>query len=433
MLTKITFIGAGSVEFTEELITDILLFPELQDSEIWLMDIDEDRLEIAYGLALRIAEQLNVKPVIRKTLDRREALKDAGYVINTIQVGGLEATLKDFDIPEKFGLKQTIADTHGIGGIFRALRTIPQVLEIARDMEELCPKALLINYSNPMAMNVWAVYEATKINVVGLCRHSIPNTAHQLASYIGVPYEKPRYKAAGINHMCWFLELEVDGKDAYPLLREAMKDPKVFKKDPVRFKIMEMFGHFVSESSEHMAEYVPYFIPFEEKIEELSIPIREYVRRSIEGNREYEENKKIARGEKPLGKLERSGECASKIIHSMETGKRRCIHGNVKNTGLIPNLPYGCCVEVPCMVDRNGVQPVYVGEIPPQLAGLNKTQINVQELVVKAVLERRKDYVYYAALLDPLAKSIFRPEDIIKMVDELFEAHKEYLKYFDGR
>ena len=230
MLTKITFIGAGSVEFTEELITDILLFPELQDSEIWLMDIDEDRLEIAYGLALRIAEQLNVKPVIRKTLDRREALKDAGYVINTIQVGGLEATLKDFDIPEKFGLKQTIADTHGIGGIFRALRTIPQVLVIARDMEMLCPKALLINYSNPMAMNVWAVYEATKINVVGLCRHSIPNTAHQLASYIGVPYEKPRYKAAGINHMCWFLELEVDGKDAYPLLREAMKDPKVFQK-----------------------------------------------------------------------------------------------------------------------------------------------------------------------------------------------------------
>ncbi|MDN5336952.1 MAG: alpha-galactosidase [Thermotogaceae bacterium] len=429
-MPKIAIIGAGSVVFTKNLVTDILMFPELQNSEIHLMDIDEDRLNTAFGLISKIAEGLKVKPTIRKTLNRREALKDADYVINTIQVGGFEATLIDFDIPEKYGLKQTIADTHGIGGIFRALRTIPVLLEMASDMEELCPKALMINYSNPMAMNVWAVYKISNIKVVGLC-HSIQGTARQIASYIGVPYEKLRYKAAGINHMCWFLELEVDKKDAYPLLREARKNPEIFKKDPVRFSMMDLFGYFVSESSEHMAEYVPYFIPYEEKIKELNIPIREYVRRCIEGDKEYQRNKRIALGQEPIGELKKSHEYASGIIHSMETGYRRCIHGNVENTGLITNLPNGACVEVPCMVDKNGIQPTYVGELPPQLAGLNRTQINVQDLTVRAVLERRKEYVYYAALLDPLAKAVMKPEKIIEMVDELFEAHKKYLGYFE--
>jgi len=427
---KIAIIGAGSVVFTKNLVTDILMFPELQNSEIHLMDIDEDRLNTAFGLVKKIAEDLKVKPTIRKTLNRKEALKDADYVINTIQVGGFEATLIDFDIPEKYGLKQTIADTHGIGGIFRALRTIPVLLDMAQDMEELCPKALMINYSNPMAMNVWAVYKASNIKVVGLC-HSIQGTARQIANYIGVPYEKLRYRAAGINHMCWFLELEVDKKDAYPLLREARRNPEIFKKDPVRFSMMDLFGYFVSESSEHMAEYVPYFIPYEEKIKELDIPIREYVRRCIEGDKEYQKNKRIALGQEPLGELKKSHEYASGIIHSMETGHRRCIHGNVENTGLITNLPHGACVEVPCMVDKNGIQPTYVGELPPQLAGLNRTQINVQDLTVRAVLEKRKEYVYYAALLDPLAKAVLKPEEIIKMVDELFEAHKKYLSYFD--
>ena len=471
-MPKIAMIGAGSVVFTKNLITDILLFPELQESEIHLMDIDEDRLNTAYGLTKQIIQKLGIKTKVYATLDRKEALKDASYVINTIQVGGHEATIVDFDIPERYGLRQTIADTHGIGGIFRALRTIPVLLDIIEDMQKLCPEALLINYSNPMAMNVWAVYEASPIKVVGLC-HSIQGTAGQLARYIGVPYEKLRYRAAGINHMNWFLELEVDGKDAYPALRKAMENPEIYQKDPVRFEIMKLFGYFVSESSEHMAEYVPYFIPHEEKIKQLNIPIRELIRRdrmgdeiykyyrriakgerlpeideekimqmnpSTPGIREYinrlqkeirEYNQRLAEGKNPLPPLKRSPEYASKIIHSIETGHRRCIHGNVKNSGLITNLPHGCCVEVPCMVDKNGIQPTYVGELPPQLAALNRTQINVQELAVRAVLERKKEYVYYAALLDPLAKAVLRSDEIIAMVDELFEAHKRYLGYFD--
>jgi len=428
-LSKVTIIGAGSVVFTKNLVADLLMYPDI-DVEIWLMDIDEDRLETSCGLVNKIIESLNRKGKVHKTLDRKEALRDAKYVINTVQVGGLEATLVDFDVPEKYGLKQTIADTHGIGGIFRALRTIPVVLDIAKDMEQLCPKALMINYSNPMAMNVWAVYETTKINVVGLC-HSIQGTAHQIASYIGVPYESLRYKAAGINHMCWFLELEVEGKNAYPMLFEASRKSDIFAKDPVRFTIMRLFGYFVSESSEHMAEYVPYFLPYEDKMKELKVPVREYVRRVLEANKVYEENKLIARGEKELGELKVSREYAPKIIHSMETGHRRCIHGNVRNTHLITNLPAGCCVEVPCMVDRNGIQPTHVGDLPPHLAALDRTQINVQELVVRAVLERKKEYVYYAALLDPLATAVMDPDRIVMMVNELFEAHKRCLSYLE--
>jgi len=434
-MPKIAMIGAGSVVFTKNLVTDILLFPEFQDSEIHLMDIDQDRLDTAYGLTRRIIKKLEIKARAYATLDRREALRDASYVLNTIQVGGHEATTVDFDIPEKYGLRQTIADTHGIGGIFRALRTIPVILDIARDMEELCPNALLINYSNPMAMNVWAVYQTSPIKVVGLC-HSIQGTANQLARYIGVPYEKLRYRAAGINHMDWFLELEVNGKDAYPTLRKVMENTEIYQKDPVRFEMMKLFGYFVSESSEHMAEYVPYFIPYEEKIKNLNVPIRELIRRDRMGNEIYKYYRKIAKGEKlpeedPFPALKRSGEYASRIIHSMETGYRRCIHGNVKNENLITNLPYGCCVEVPCMVDKNGIQPTYVGKLPAQLAALNRTQINVQELTVRAILERKKEYIYYAALLDPLAKAMLRTDDIIAMVDELFGAHKKYLGYFE--
>lgn len=470
-MPKIVMIGAGSVVFTKNLVTDILLFPELQDSEIHLMDIDQDRLDTAYGLTRRIIKKLGIKARAYATLDRREALRDASYVLNTIQVGGHEATMVDFDIPEKYGLRQTIADTHGIGGIFRALRTIPVILDIARDMEQLCPNALLINYSNPMAMNVWAVYETSPIKVVGLC-HSIQGTANQLARYIGVPYEKLRYRAAGINHMDWFLELEVNGKDAYPTLRKVMENTEIYQKDPVRFEMMKLFGYFVSESSEHMAEYVPYFIPYEEKIKNLNVPIRELIRRDRVGNEIYKYYRKTAKGEKlpevdeekimeissstpgmqeyigklqeeirkynkrlaqgkdPFPTLKRSGEYASRIIHSMETGYRRCIHGNVKNENLITNLPCGCCVEVPCMVDKNGIQPTYVGKLPAQLAALNRTQINVQELTVRAILKRKKEYIYYAALLDPLAKAMLRTDDIIAMVDELFGAHKKYLGYF---
>ncbi len=432
-MPKIAIIGAGSVEFTQNLINDILSHPALKDTvEIHLMDIDEDRLNTAFRIACMMVEKHQAKAGVFKTLDQRRAIEGARYVINTIQVGGLEATLLDFDIPQKYGLRQTIADTHGIGGIFRGLRTIPEVLKLARNMEELCPgDAVLMNYSNPMAMVTWSVFATTSVRVVGLC-HSIQGTAHQIASYIGVDYSDLRYRAAGINHLDWFLELEVSGRDAYPLLFRASRDPEIYAKDKVRFEVMKLFGYFVSESSEHLSEYVPYFIKEDKKIRELGIPIREYVRRSRENTSEYEENRKIAAGEKPLPQMEQSVEYASRIIHAMETGKHTTIHGNVRNSGLIPNLPENCCVEVPVLVNRNGLQPTYFGELPPQLAGINRWHISIQELVIKAVLEKRKDYVYQAALLDPLASALLTVDQIVAMVDEMFEAYHALASDYKG-
>ena len=420
-MVKVAFIGAGSVVFTRNLVNDILLYPELQDLEIHLMDIDPDRLNTSYGLVKRIIERQGAKTKVYKTSNQEEAIKDAKYVINSIQVGGLSATLRDFDVPEKYGIKQTIGDTHGIGGIFRALRTIPVVLELAHNMEMLSPKdAILINYSNPMAMVCWAVYADTTVNVVGLC-HSIQGTARQIASYIGVDYERLRYRAGGINHLDWFLELELDGKDAYPLLREAMQNEEIYKKDGVRFEMMKMFDYFVSESSEHNAEYTPYFLKDEDSIVHFDIPIREYIRRCMAHDVRYEENKEIALGRKPLPAAQKTIEYAPRIIHAVETGKSATIHGNVKNTKLIPNLPEGCCVEIPVLINKNGLQPTYFGELPPQLCGLIRWHVSVQELVVKAVLQKRREFVYQAALLDPLVASSISPMKIREMVDEMLQ------------
>lgn len=423
-MLKVAVIGAGSVVFTQHIVNDILFYESLKDQvEICLMDIDEDRLETAYQLIVQLIDRHQAKAKVYKTLNRREAVKDAKYVINTIQVGGLEATKIDFDIPEKYGLKQTIGDTHGIGAIFRAVRTIPEVLKIARDMEELSPKdAILINYSNPMAMVTWSVFAATSVNVVGLC-HSIQGTARQLASYMNLDYSNLRYRAGGINHLDWFIELEVDGKDVYPMLFKAMEDPEVYKKDKVRFEFMKLFGHFVSESSEHLSEYLPYFIKEEDKITDLNIPIREYIRRCEVYVDIYEDRKAMARGEKPVPEMKPSSEYAAKIIWAKETGQHITIHGNVKNSGLIPNLPDDCCVEVPVLVNKNGLQPTYFGSIPPQLAAINKWHINIQELTIKAVLEKRKDYLYHAALLDPLANAMLTVDQIKAMTDEMIEAY----------
>ena len=421
---KVAIIGAGSVVFTQNLINDFLCYQEIREGlQLYLMDIDPDRLETAYQIALQLVKRHSTKIKVYKTLEQEEAIKDAKYVINTIQVGGLNATKIDFDIPEKYGLKQTIGDTHGIGAIFRAIRTIPEVLKLAHNMEKLCPKdAILMNYSNPMGMVTWSVFEKTDINVVGLC-HSIQETAHQLASYMGVDYSKLRYRTGGINHLDWFLEIEIDGENAYPRLFKAIEDPKIYNKDKVRFEVMKLFGYFVSESSEHLAEYLPYFIKDEKKVEELNIPIREYVRRCIENTKEYEENKKIANGEKALPEFEKSVEYASSIVYAMETGKHTTIHGNVRNNGLIPNLPEGCCVEVPVLVNKNGLQSTYFGEIPPQLVGINSNHINIQNLTLKGIFEKRKDYFYHAALLDPLANSLLKVDQIIAMMDELFAAY----------
>jgi alpha-galactosidase len=451
----IAMIGAGSVVFTRNIVEGLFRWPAFEDlgTTIRLMDIAPDRLRTAHRIAGQIVDGLGVKATVESTLDREEALRGADYVFNTVQIGGFEDTKTDFEIPEKYGLQQTIADTHGIGGIFRALRTIPVVLEIAYDMERLCPDAWLINYSNPMAVNVWSLFDNTTIKSIGLC-HSVNTTAHQIASYMGISYERVTYKAAGINHMDFFVEYEVDGEDAYPVLREAAQDPDIFRKDPVRFTIMQMFGYFVSESSEHMAEYVPYFLQYPEEIDRLDVPIREYIRRCVEAEDVYDAFVDIAEGrrELPLGYVlpealyigQAEGERkervpleqdvtypwnALKIIHGIETGTRHGIHCNVKNTGLIENLPYGCCVEVPCMVAQTGIHPVHVGDLPPQIAGLIMTQVPVQELTVRAIEEQRRDYVYHAAFLDPVLRATMKIDAIRQMVDEFFEVYSHYIPF----
>ncbi|MGH2478452.1 MAG: alpha-glucosidase/alpha-galactosidase, partial [Ktedonobacteraceae bacterium] len=348
-MPKITLIGAGSVVFTLNLLGDILSYPELADAEIALMDIDPERLHIAELMAHKLAEKLGAHPAITAYADRRAALDGANYVINTIQVGGYPSTLIDFEIPKKYGLQQTIADTMGIGGIFRALRTIPVILAICHDMEEVCPHALFLNYVNPMAMNTWAITRGTRIKTVGLC-HSVQGTAKQLCHYMDLSYEGLNYRCAGINHMAFYLELKHNGQDVYPLLREVAEKPEVQDRDPVRFELFKRLGYFVTESSEHSAEYVPYFIRRDrpDLVERFHVPIDEYIRRCQAQNAWWESMREQLLAGTAEFEPKRSGEYAALIIHSMETHTPHVIYGNVSNAGLISNLPRGCCVEVPC-------------------------------------------------------------------------------------
>ncbi len=420
-MAKITFIGAGSVVFTKNLLGDILGFPELQDCTISLHDIDPARLDVAERMARWTAQTLGATPKIEASTDRKKALTGADYVINMIQVGGHAATLIDFEIPAKYGLQQTIADTHGIGGIFRALRTIPVMLDIAYDMEIVCPGALLLNYTNPMSMLCWAVFQATSVPIVGLC-HSVQHTTRQISEYAGVPYEEVTYLGAGINHVAWILRFEHKGQDAYPLLREALEAGRIPADDQVRAELFRRLGYYVTESSEHNAEYSAHFIPHPGEIERYHIPINEYIRRSERNLQEFEEIRdKLMRGES--FEIQRSAEYASLIIHSIETGQPRVIYGNVQNNALIENLPEGCCVEVPCLIDRNGIQPTHIGTIPPQLAGMCRLHVTVQELTVKAALEGNRDHIYHAAMLDPLVAATLPLDRIWAMVDDLIAAH----------
>ena len=421
---KITMIGAGSVVFTFNLLGDLFSFPELAEAEIALMDIDPERLRIAEIMAYKVAEKLGAHPKISAYQDRKAALEDADYAINTIQVGGYPSTLIDFDIPKRYGLQQTIADTMGIGGIFRALRTIPVMLDMCHDMEQICPDVTFLNYVNPMAMNTWAVSQATRIKTVGLC-HSVQGTAGQLAWYMGIPVAELTYRCAGINHMAFYLELEHKGKDAYPLLREAAKRQEIWQRDPVRFELFKRLGYFVTESSEHSAEYNSFFIRRDrpDLIEHFRIPIDEYVRRCQAQNLWWEHTRQQLLDGAAEFTPERSNEYAALIIHSMETNTPRVIYGNVLNQGLITNLPAGCCVEVPCLIDSSGIQPTVIGTIPPQLAALQISNINVQGLVVEAVLTGKKEHVYHAAMFDPHTSAELTLEEIHALVDELFEAH----------
>ena len=436
-MTKIVIIGAGSHVFSRRLITDIVSYPELRDCIISLMDIVQEPLDLIAAYAQKLVKQHGFNTKIKSTTDRRKALSGADYVIVAIRVGGSQATKAEKEIPLKYGINQAIADTTGPGGVFYGSRHVAAILDICHDMEELCPDAWLLNYTNPMAIISWAVSDYSRIKNVGLC-HSVPNTTAELARYIGAPYPEMSYWVAGINHMAWFLELKWNEKDAYPLLRERFKDPATYSaidahwagSDVVRVEIFKAFGYFVTESSRHMSEYVPYFRKRPELIEKyLLTDVGRFApeARANERAKQDEEMRQLLGSANQIP-INHSGEYGSIIIHSIETGKLSRINGNVKNTGLITNLPEGCCVEVPCLVDKRGIHPCYVGNLPPQLAALNRTEINVHELAVQGIVEKDKTKIFQSILLDPLTSAMLTIDEIRRMVDEIFEAEKEYLQ-----
>lgn len=457
-MPKITFIGAGSTVFAKNLLGDILSYPELADSVISLHDIDPERLRTSEIVARKIADALGARPTIEATLDRRQALAGADYAISMFQVGGYRpSTVIDFEIPSRYGLRQTIADTLGIGGIMRGLRTIPVLLDMARDMEELCPDVTFLQYVNPMAINMWALNRASGIHSVGLC-HSVQHTADELATDLGVPVDEIDYLAAGINHMAFYLKFERNGQDLYPSLRQIQREGRMPITNRVRYKILEKFGYFVTESSEHFSEYVPWFIKRDrpDLIEDFNIPLDEYIRRCeyqlagwealryvfeddsvrfhvIKEGDEVEEvrtdgsERDMSRLLNHLLQIKRSVEYGSQIIYAMESGTPAVIYGNVGNHGLIDNLPAGCCVEVPCLVDRQGIQPTRIGALPPQLAALMQTNINVQALTVEAALTGKREHIYHAAMLDPHTAAELDLDQITALVDDLIEAHGDWL------
>ncbi|HEX4492855.1 MAG TPA: alpha-glucosidase/alpha-galactosidase [Acidimicrobiia bacterium] len=427
-MARITFVGAGSTVFARNLLGDILGHAELADSEIVLFDIDRERLATSELVAHRVTEALDVPAKIRATTDRRAALDGADYAMNMIQVGGYEpATVIDFEVPKQFGLRQTIGDTLGIGGIMRGLRTIPVLLSMCADMEELCPDVWFLNYTNPMAMNCRAISRGSSIRTVGLC-HSVQGTAFELSLDLGIPYRDIDYVAAGINHMAFYLRFERDGVDLYPQLQELAASGRIPDHNRVRYEILRRFGYFVTESSEHFAEYVPWFVKRDrpDLVERFNVPIDEYPRRCIEQIADWDaERERLERGE--AFEVTPSYEYAATIIRSIETGKPRVVYGNVPNDSLIDDLPAGCTVEVPCLVDGNGVQPTRIGALPPQLAALIRTNVNVQELTVEAALTGRREHVYHAAMLDPHTAAELDVEQIHDLVDALLAAHGDWI------
>lgn len=437
---KITFMGAGSTVFARNVLGDCMCTPALYESEIALYDIDEERLKESELILKAININVNENRAIIKSYlgeeSRKEALKDATFVVNAIQVGGYEpCTVTDFEIPKKYGLKQTIADTMGIGGIMRALRTIPVMDEFAKDMEEVCPNAYFLNYTNPMAMLTGYMQRYTSIKTIGLC-HSVQVCSKELLKALGMEDKLDGRKEliAGINHMGWLLEIyDKEGNDLYPEIKKRAAEKNSTEKhgDMVRYEYMKHLGYYCTESSEHNAEYNPFFIKskYPELIERFNIPLDEYPRRCIEQIKGWKEERDNILKD---GKIthERSREYASYIMEAIVTGNPYKIGGNVINDGLIDNLPLDACVEVPCLVDNMGIHPTHVGKLPTQLAAMNMSNVNAQLLAIEAAVTKDRKKIYQAAMMDPHTAAELSIDDIIKMCDEMIEAHGEYMKDF---
>ena len=432
-MPKITFMGAGSTVFAKNVLGDSMVTPALENSVIALYDIDPKRLEESYLMLTAINNNLGNKATIEKYCgveNRKDALRGANYVVNAIQVGLYEpCTVTDFEVPKKYGLRQTIADTLGIGGIFRALRTIPVMMDFAKDMEEVCPDAWFLNYTNPMCMLTGAMLRYTPIKTVGLC-HSVQVCASTLLENVGMTWEDTiQTKIAGINHQAWLLEITKDGKDLYPeIKRLALENPDKYPNDRVRMEVMKRFGYYITESSEHNAEYMPFFIKdkYPELIEKFNIPLDEYPRRCVEQIANWEKLRDTLTKDPHLTHT-RTHEYASYIMEAMETNKPYKIGGNVLNNGLITNLPRNAVVEVPCMVDKSGVTPTFVGDLPEQCAAMNRTNINVQLLTIEAAMTKKKDYIYQAAFMDPHLQSELSIDHIVSLCDDLIVAHEGWL------
>jgi len=434
-MPRIAFIGAGSLLFSRRLMIDVLTFPELRDSTFALMDIDAKRLDYARRGAERVLREGDYPAKVEATTDRRQALKGADYVIVMILVAGIDAIRADIEIPLKYGVDQCIGDTLGPGGVFRALRTIPVIIDICRDMEELCPDAWLLNYTNPMAMLCWAMNEATAIKNLGLC-HSVQHTAWQLAGIIRASIDDISYWVAGINHQAWFLEYKWKGEDAYPLIRERMQDPLIYSTETARAEMLKHLGYFATEFSGHASEYCPWFRKRPDLLKKYTPGGgwnggTGFILQLYGSDREdYEaELERIASGQEPVA-IYRSDEYGSYIIHALHTGQPQRINGNVRNDGLITNLPQGACVEVPCYVDKHGINPCFVGDLPPQLAALNRSNIAVQEMAVKAALSGDRRLAFHAVAADPLTAAVLSLEEIQQMVDEMFAAEACWLPQF---
>ncbi|MEO6014772.1 MAG: alpha-glucosidase/alpha-galactosidase [Devosia sp.] len=438
---KITFIGAGSSVFMRNIVGDCLQRPALKGARIALMDINPSRLADSERIATKLISTLAVPATVETFSDQRKALDGADFVVVCFQIGGYDpATITDFEVPKKVGLRQTIADTLGVGGIMRGIRTVPHLWSICEDMLAVCPEAIMLQYVNPMAINTWAIAERyPTIKQVGLC-HSVQGTAHELANDLDIPYSQIRYRSAGINHMAFYLKFEQvmpDGsyRDLYPDLHRAYAEGRAPKPtwnprcpNKVRYEMLKRLGYFVTESSEHFAEYTPYFIKEgrEDIIERFGIPLDEYPKRCVESIARWKAEAEHLKTSDTI-EIKESHEYASEIVNSAWTGQPSVVYGNVRNNNLITSLPHGCAVEVPCLVDRSGIQPTAIGEIPPQLAALMRTNINVQELTVKALLTENREHIYHAAMMDPHTAAELDLDQIWTLIDDLLLAHDQWL------